>query len=286
MKKKIAYSAYIIAITLFFLYTLFPGDAVTAYINHQVNKMYPGMTLSIQDLKPGFPADLKLSAVNISHHNQPLVGADRVAVRLALPSMFSVQKTIIIAGDFYGGHLDSTLRIAEIRMSPKFDIEGLLSGVQIGGIPAIQRFENYQISGTLGGNMIFSNTEPAGGKGSATLTVKDSAVGFTPALFGLERLTFETIDADLELINQRLMIKRLEVESRDVSGTATGSVMLQNPVEKSTINIQGGIKPHPSFIKQLGSIFPVEFMAKNKSKTGGIPFRITGSLEQPNFSLK
>ena len=127
MKKKIAYTAYIIAITVFFLYTLFPGDAVTAYINHQINKMYPGMTLSIQNLKPGFPAGLKLSALDVSHRNQPLVGADRVAVRLTLPSVFSAQKKIVINGDLYEGHLDSTVRIAEIRANPKFDFEGLFA---------------------------------------------------------------------------------------------------------------------------------------------------------------
>lgn len=286
MKKKIAYTAYIIGITVFFLYYLFPGDAVTAYINHELRKVSPDMALLIQDLKPGFPSAVRLSGVAVSLRNQALVGADRIAIRLALPSVFSGQKTFHINGDLCDGNLDSTLRISEIRKSPKFEMEGIFSDVQIEQIPAIQLFEDYQISGLLSGNLIFSNMEMPQGKGNATMTLKNSAVVFTPALFGLEQLTFDTIDLELELINQRLMIKRLDLESRDVSGNAAGSVILQAPIERSTLNIRGEIKPHPSFIKQLGSAFPVEFMARNKTKTGGIPFRITGSLEHPNFSMR
>lgn len=286
MKKKIAYTAYIVGITVFFLYALFPGESVTAYINHQVRKMYPGINLAVRELKPGFPAGMNLSAVDVSHRNNLLLGADQLAVRLALPSLFSRQKKIRVQGDLYDGSLDSTFKISDIRANPKLEIQGIFKDIQVEKIPMIRQYEDYRISGVLSGNMDFSNLELPQVKGNATLTLTESAVQFTPALFGLERLTFETISTELELINQRLMIKRLDMESRDVSGSATGSIILGNPIERSTINIRGEIKPHPSFIKQLGSVFPMEFMARNKTKTGGIPFRISGSIEHPNFSMR
>ena len=42
----------------------------------------------------------------------------------------------------------------------------------------------------------------------------------------------------------------------------------------------------PKFIKQLGNIIPIKMISKQKSKTGGIPFGVTGSIERPNFSLR
>ena len=286
MKKIIAYAVYIIGITVFFLYIRFPGDAVIRYLDHQVRKSIPGLSLSIKELKPGFPAAATFSAVDVGLHRQPIAGADRLGLRLALPSVFASRKRILIDGDLYGGRMDATVHVSEMRPSPKLEMNGLLKNIQIGDIPALKQLEDYRVSGILDGTVTFANTEMPRGKGGAVLTVKDSAVEFTPALFGLERMHFEAIDLELELANQRVTVKRLNVESRDVSGSATGTIILQNPVARSTVNLQGEIKPHPTFIKQLGSLFPMEFMARNKTKTGGIPFRITGSLERPNFSLR
>ncbi|MEZ4550720.1 MAG: hypothetical protein R2874_09660 [Desulfobacterales bacterium] len=80
--------------------------------------------------------------------------------------------------------------------------------------------------------------------------------------------------------------KNINIDGRDILATATGSVILRQPVTASTINITGEIKPHPAFIKKLGNLFPTEMFSRNQTKTGGLPFRITGSLERPNFALR
>jgi len=90
----------------------------------------------------------------------------------------------------------------------------------------------------------------------------------------------------MALAGQLVTLKRLDIESREVSGTATGSLTLSSPIEKSQVNITGEVTPHPGIIKQLGNQFPVELISGMKTKTGGIPFRISGTLEQPNFLLK
>jgi hypothetical protein len=87
-------------------------------------------------------------------------------------------------------------------------------------------------------------------------------------------------------VKESLALKKLNISSREISAHASGLIVLMNPMNKSTINIRGEIKPHPTFIKQLSNILPVDMIAKKKSKTGGIPFRITGSLDRPNFSFR
>ena len=286
MKKRIVYSGYIIIVTVFFLYYLFPGDAVTAYINYQINSMSPEIQLSIKELKPAFPPGMKLIAPDLLRQNQPVIGADFLDIRPSYLSLFKNDKTVFINGDIYEGVLDSSISVANISSNPEYDLDLTFDGVQISKIPIVQEYESYQISGLAEGNLVYSNKEVKTGKGSAGIIVTQSAVKFTPALFGLEQLDFKTINADFEILNQRVTLKKLDVDSRDVSANATGSIILRNPIDKSTINIQGEIKLHPSFLKQLGSVFPIELLPKQRSKTGGIPFRITGSIERPNFAFR
>ncbi len=286
MKQKIVYTGYIIIAAVFFLYYLFPGDAVTSYINYQINSTSPDMKLIIKDLKPSFPPGIKLFATDLLHQNQTIIGADFLEVKPSYFSLFSKDKAFSINGDIYDGSIDSSVRIANITADPEFDIEALFGGIQISQIPAIKGLEAYQISGIADGNLVYGNKEVKAGKGNAVITLNDSMVQFTPSLFGIEQLEFKSINADFEIINQRVTLKKIDVASREVSGSASGSIVLRNPINKSTINIRGEIKPHPTLIKQLGNVFPVEMISGQKSKTGGIPFRISGSLDQPNFSLR
>jgi len=286
MKKKFVYSGYIIIITVFFLYYLFPGDAVTSYINYQINTMSPDVQLSIKELKPIFPPGMKLIAPDLLHLNQLIIGAELLEIKPSYVSLFTKNKTVFINGDMYEGNLDSSIRVANINANPKFNLDASFGGIQISQIPSIKEFEAYQISGIAEGNLVYSTQEVKTGKGNAFISVTDSTVRFIPALFGIDQLGFKKINADFEIINQRVTLKKLDVDSREVSGNASGSIILRNPINKSTINIRGEIKPHPTIIKQLGNIFPVEMISKKKSKTGGIPFRVTGSLERPNFSFR
>ncbi|MCD6586678.1 MAG: type II secretion system protein GspN [Desulfobacteraceae bacterium] len=286
MKKKIVYAGYIIIVTVFFLYYLFPGDAVTAYINYQINNKSPGVQLSITELKPSFPPGMQLFAPNLLYQNQPIIAADFLEVKPSYTSLFSKDKIFFITGDIYEGRLDSSILVANISANPAFEFDASFENIQISQIPAIKEFESYQISGIADGNIVYSNTEVPAGKGNAGIIVTDSMVRFTPALFGIDQLVFKTINADFEIVNQRVTLKKLDVDSREVSAHASGSIILKNPINKSTVNIRGEIKLHPTFIKQLANILPIEMITKKKSKTGGIPFRITGALDQPNFSLK
>lgn len=286
MQKKIAYAGYFIIITVVFLYYLFPGDAVTAYINYKINNMSPDVRISISGLQPDFPPGVKLLGPDLLYRNQPVAGADLIRIKPAYLSLFSGNKTFFVNGDIYTGNLDSVIRLADFSANPAFDAEATFANIQISQIPILEQFQSYQIAGIASGQLLFDNKEVKAGKGNAQILVTDATVEFTPALFGLEQLTFKSINTDFEISGQRVVVKKFDVDSRDVSASASGSIILRTPVNKSTINIRGEFKPHPAFIKQLGNLFPVEMLSRRQTASGGLPFRITGSLEQPNFALR
>ncbi len=286
MKKKIIYAGYIFSITLFFLYYLFPGDAVTSYVNHNISRMMsPDVVVKIKQLKPDFPPGVKLLSPEVSYQNQLMGGADTMTVTPAYGSLFKETKAFFIHGDLYGGVLDAEVRAAGFRPDADVDLEAVFEGIQISGIPAVQMFPSYRISGNAGGEIKMSRNGSSG-QGTADLLLKEPAVMFTPALFGLEQLNFSAVRAEAELRGPRMVLKKITIDGRDITGTATGNILLRSPLTASTLDIRGEIKPHPGFMKKLGSVFPVDLFSRNQTKTGGLPFRITGSLERPNFALR
>ena len=46
-KKTLLYTAYIISITFFFLYYLFPSEAVKEYVAYKVSRANPGISLLV-----------------------------------------------------------------------------------------------------------------------------------------------------------------------------------------------------------------------------------------------
>jgi len=286
MKKRLAYTGYIIGVTVLCLYFLFPGDAVTSYINYKINKISPDVKWTFQGLKPGFPPGFSLDSLEVFRRDKQLVGMDHVKVTPSLFSLLTNDKTMRVFGDTCDGTVDAKIIISEMAATPKINVNAAFDGVQISQIPTLKELKVCQVSGIAGGTVTFSNKEAGSGTGNAQIKITESSIRFTPALFGIGQVAFKIVDADIVLADQQMTLKRLDIDSPEVSGTATGSLTLTNPIEKSVINITGEVTPHPGIIKQLGDQFPVELIAGMKTKTGGIPFRISGSVEQPNFSLK
>ncbi len=279
MKKWLSYILYIVCVTIFFLYYLFPGKAFTSYINHHINGLLPGYKISTDQAMPSFPPGLKLKSPAIYNQNKPILCADQLKIRPAYLSLLSINKTFFINGLAYDGHLEG---IADIAFKPesKLNLNLAFKDIQISQIQSLKEFVAYEITGTARGKIFFNNQKANNDKGNAEITISDSSIKFNPSLFGIDQLSFTAIDAKFEMIRRKITLNHFKIDGRQLSGDAKGFINLAHPINKSRISISGTLKPHPELIKEIGSIF------SKKMKKGGVPFRISGTLEGPNFSLK
>jgi type II secretion system protein N len=279
MKKWLAYLLYIVGVTIFFLYYLFPGVAFTSYINYRINGLLPGYKLLTEQAAPSFPPGLKLKLPALYNQNKPIIGADQLKIRPAYLSLLSDNKTFFIDGFAYDGPLEGSADII-FSLSPQLNLNLAFKDIQISQIQSLREFVSYEITGAARGNIFYNNGEANAVKGNAEIIVSDSSIKFNPSLFGIDQLSFKIIEAEFEMINRRITLNQFEINGRQLSGDAKGTINLTHPINKSRINITGAIKPHPTLIKEVGSLFG------KKMKNGGIPFRISGTLERPDFSLK
>lgn len=286
MKKKLAYAGYIIGVTVFCLYFLFPSEAVTSYVNYRMNAVSPGVKWQWQGVKPHFPPGLSADFLELSQKDRKVIRVEQVAVTPSLFSLLTSSKTVRITGETCDGRVDATLVAAKTDAAPRLDLTAVFDDIQLSRIPALSEFKMFALSGIGAGKVAFSRNENGSATGGAQINIGESRIQLTPAMFGISEVNFKTVTADLALEGRLLTLKSLDIDSREVSGRATGALTLSQPVGKSMINITGDVTPHPGMMQKLGTQFPVDLISGMKTKTGGIPFRISGTVEQPNFSLK
>ncbi len=87
IKKKLLYLSYIIAAFIFFLYILFPSDAVKTYIEHKLGGINPDLSISIDNINPVFPPGVRLNTVSFYYIRSLLLDAETIKI---VPRIFSV----------------------------------------------------------------------------------------------------------------------------------------------------------------------------------------------------
>lgn len=281
MKKKLALTGYIIGVTLLCLYVLFPKEAVTTYLNYRISALSPDFQWTLSGVKPAFPPGIFMDSLSVSHKETKLIQVDKVKLTLSPLSLFTSKKKFEVMGNLCDGVVKVEAVSSSLASPFIASANAVLEGVQLAKLPALSGVKEWRFSGTLKGKAEYA----AGGQGSAEIRIADSEIRFTPPLYGVGQVSFKSVDADLGLSGQQAVLKKLTVEGRDVSGRAEGRMTLGKPLSASPIQLTGDINPHPGMMKQLGNQFPLELVSNMKTKTGGIPFRISGTVERPNFSF-
>ncbi len=283
MKKWLLYSLYIVSVTAFFIYYLFPSEQIKKYVIFKFANANPGFGLKIDRIKPAFPPGLKFYTVSIFQNDKLMFEAEDIKVMPAILSFFGSETVFSFKSRTCQGIISGKAALPKLAGDKKpnsksVNIAADLSGIQIKDIKAIQNAPYYKsLSGTADGTVTSDTLSGI----SAKLALKDCVVGLSTPLFSLGNLTFKTVDADMTMdSNKKIQIKQLDVKGTQASGTVSGSVEMKSPPGKSMLNLTGTIKPHPELIAALG---PAALIFKTGTGEKGLPFKIGGTLESPSF---
>ena len=282
-RKWLPYFLFILAVTAFFIYYLFPSDKVKNLILANLNKTYPGINIAVDHVKPAFPLGLRLYNVNFYHTHDPLFRMEQIKIAPGLLSLFRSKIIFCFKGSAYTGILEGKGEFT--KNGPEVMIDGKLSGVRIKKISAIKDFIGRNISGVLDGNFTYRNQKESGDNLKAELIISDGQLELLTPLLQLENLPFKKITADLAMKNMNLQIKKCIITGDQMDGSISGSVTLKNTPGQSYLKLSGTIKPHPLFIEDLGNDLPANLLPKKIFGKNGVHIRIYGTLDKPRFFL-
>jgi type II secretion system protein N len=283
-KKTLSYTAYIIGITVIFLYILFPSDAVRDYVIYKMTRGNPGVSVTIDRVSPVLPPGIKLNDVGIAYHNRALVDLDSVKITPGLLSLFSSTKTARFIGSVNGGTVNGWAEVDSRNNQHAEKIEGRLSGIQVQGIPALRHLGTYKISGSLDGDFTIGGT---GSRRSMTgkLTLLDSRIDFDQPIIGQSSLRFKNINADLALSKGTLVIKKFSARGNDLNADISGTIALNRGGRQNALSLNGSVTPHHGFLAKIGTSIPADLLGQKKAGKSTIAFIIGGTLEAPEFRL-
>lgn len=282
-RKWLPYSLFIIVVTAFFIYYLFPSDKVKNYITFNLNKTYPGIKIAIDHVKPAFPPGLKLYNVNFYRRHDSLFRAEQIKIAPGFLSLFSSKTIFFFKGSAYTGTLKGKGEFT--KNSHEIMINGKLSGIRIKKISAIKDFIGRNISGVLDGNFTYRNQKESGDNLKAELIISNGQLELLTPLFQLENLPFKKITAELAMKNMNLQIKKCVITGDQMDGSISGSVTLKDTPGQSYLKLSGTINPHPLFLEELGNDLPTNLLPKRIFGKNGVHIRIYGTLDKPRFFL-
>ncbi len=289
IKKKFLYLSYIIAAFIFFLYILFPSGAVKIYIEHKLAGINPDLSISIDHINPVFPPGIRLNTVSFYYIRSLLMDAETIKIVPKIFSVFSSKKVFSFKGLAYDGIINGRADIGDNAEHVKIDAN--LSGIQIKDIPAIKiaagiEKEKYKVSGILDGKVTYSLSNGSGRVMGAKLGISDCSIKLKDSVFNHENFTFSKIEADLAAVKKRLQIKSCTIEGDKVDASLSGSIITKNYLGSSVLNLKGKIKLKPLFFQNINKNLLTSIFPEKMSGNSSFSFKIGGTFNNPEFTLK
>ena len=283
-KKTLTYTAYFIGVTVFFLYYLFPSDAVKNYVANRINRAVPGIDVTVDRVSPALPPGIKLHDIDIAHGSRALMNIDSVKVIPELLSLFSSKKTARFKGRVNAGDVNGWVQADNHDGRHTEKIEGTLSGIQVQNIPALEHVIAHKISGSLDGDFKIERTGPNQSM-IGKFVLSDSRIDFDQPIFDQSSLGFKNIDADLSLNKGTLFIKGCRARGTQLDADISGSIALNRSGRGRALNLKGSVTAHPGLLARLGNSIPAALLQQKRAGKTAIAFSIRGTVESPEFRL-
>ena len=283
-RKAIGYTVYIVGITAFFLYFLFPSDAVKGYVAYQLGRVDPDIDISIDRVSPVMPPGIKLHDVGISRGNRTLINLKSVKITPELLSIFSSKKTARFRGRLHAGIIDGWVEIDNRNDQRTEKIEGTISDVRVQTIPVLKHLTPHKISGNLGGDFTIGSAGPRRSM-TGKLTLSDCLIDFDQPIIGQSSLSFKNINAELVLNKGTLVIKKFRARGNQLNADISGTIALNRSGRGNALNLNGSVTPHHGFLAKIGNSIPADLLQQKKAGKTTISFIIGGTVEAPDFRI-
>jgi type II secretion system protein N len=284
-QKILLYIAFTAVMAVVFLYLLFPADSLRAYIQAQIEKNAPDVSVEIGQVSATFPPGIKLANILCEYQELALVTANQATVRPALLKLLGSEKVVNFNLDTSEGRIDGR-GVMQVGKQSAVSVEAEIDRLALQEIAALRAIPEYIITGLLSGKVTYRATQGRSGNGEADLVATDARLELVNPMFGLESFNFTSVEAQLNLSPRRLQLRRCNLKGNEVDGEISGSVMLRTPMDQSRLNLSGVLRPHAEFMAKLQTTLPVALLGGKNIGQKGLPFRITGTIDKPGFSLR
>ena len=268
--RRLSFAAYFAAVFLLFLLWLFPFDRIKSKLESEIRLRTP-LELSVARISPRFFNRFVLSDVVVTDNKgRVLFKSKSVKTTVSLFSLLRGDLWLNLKAEAYGGELLVKANQGPGRQYLLLDADGL----DIASYPLLKDF-GLHLTGKLGGNFEMNGESGKGrfwlkGLASRALIVKG---------FPIPDLDFEKGWLEAELKGDRLTVKKLELDGKDLMVRATGDLVLR---ERGMINLAIKLKPSERLAHEQSALIS---LLRNRDAEGYYLFSLGGLLSEPMARL-
>jgi type II secretion system protein N len=264
--RRLSFAAYFTAAFLVFLLLLFPFDRIKAKLESEVRQR-TSLELSVSRISPRFFNRFVLSDVVVSDQKgKVLFESPTVRTTVSLFSLLRGLLSVDMKAKAYGGNVLVNAQQGPGRQYILVDADGL----DIGSYQLLKDF-GLKLSGKFGGKFEMSGDAGKGKIWFKGLTSRELKIKGFP----IPDLDFDQCWLDADLKGDRLTIKKLELDGKELKVQCLGDLVLQ---ERGTLNLTVKLKPSELLSRQQSGLLS---LLKNKDAEGFYQFSIGGTLSEP-----
>ena len=259
-------SLYFSAIFLLFLVVQFPYDRVKSRLESEVRTRTP-LELTVAHISPRFLNRFVLADVVLADRSGKVL-FESPSVR-AHVSLFGFLRGLLSAdlqGNAYGGDLKVRTQQGAKRRFLAVDANGL----DIGSYPPLRDL-GLKMAGRTGGSF-----EMTDGTGKGRVWFKNLASRELKIMgFPVPDLDFEQGWIEAEVRGDRLTVKKLELDGKELTVRLTGDLVMR---ERGTLNIAVRLKPSERLAREQSGLLS---LLKTRDAEGFYQFSLGGTLDSP-----
>jgi type II secretion system protein N len=264
--RALAYAAYFTAAFLVFLLFLFPFDRVKNRLESEVKARTP-VELSIDRISPRFFNRFVLVDVVVSDQKgQVLFESPSVNTHISLFGLVRGLLSVSLRGPAYGGEL--TVKAMQGSKTRSFIVDA--NNLDIGSY-SLFKVEGIKLSGKLGGSFDLTGTSGKGRLWVKNVTSRELKIKGFP----VPDLDFDQGWVEAEVKGDRLTIKKLELDGKELKVQANGDVVMR---ERGTMNLTIKLKPSERLAREQAGLLS---LLKNRDAEGFYLFSLGGTLDAP-----
>ncbi len=285
MRKTVLYGLYAFVALVVFLYFRFPSELMKEILLSQVQKIEPQARLDTDMISPTVPPGIQLEPLAVSYANSPILRMDGLKITPQLFSLIGHNKRFAFKGALGSGELNG---LAVAMMAPneeQVQISINLSRVPLEFLEVLNQYQSFRPDGELDARITFDSSK-GGGTAEVNMEISQARITLDPPLMGLEAMDFSLIKAQLTVSPRMVQIRSCEASGDQFESKLTGSIVFRRPLEESRLTLSLMIKPQPAFLADHKNDMIGGLLASGNAQKRGLVFRISGTLNNPNYVVR
>ena len=286
VKAIFAYLLYgMLAVALFSI-LLFPDQAIKDYVDGRLAAIDSSLSMVAKTIQPSLPPGLKMIDIDLNRDGVRLAHFEDARVSPDLATLLQDKKQVRFQAHIADGTINGRATMEPTGPSGPLRVEADISEIRLDKLDAIKTNVPFTLTGSLKGRMTHDGTRSPLGMTSGLLTVPDLHITLKAPFFGITELVMDQTDADFSLSGGNLRLKSLAFDGPMLEGKITGTIELRHPFEQSRLNLTGNAKPRPELVARLQETIPKGIVNTQTLGTRGLTFRVRGSIDNPDMSMR